>query len=227
MNELKPRRNHQALAESRVGRRVAKGLRVLGSYWVGQDSTFKFFEVNIPGAPVCSNPPNRIVSHHRWSASIPSTKPSVVMRRSTGSVPLFKSTVNCVAWLVRARSIVVCVARDAATRRWLVAHDAVTGDDVIHFNFADEDKQKYFVIQTITNFFSIRILFYYHRERFLSLSSQGGIKLQIVAQVRQGCGHITWQSWSARGSSFLSKHTKMFTTEIKINLSESRMKKFS
>lgn len=28
-----------------MGKRVAQTLRVLGSYWVGQDSTFKFFEV--------------------------------------------------------------------------------------------------------------------------------------------------------------------------------------
>ncbi len=45
VNELKPRRNHQAIAEERVGRRVAKALRVLGSYWVTQDSTFKYYEV--------------------------------------------------------------------------------------------------------------------------------------------------------------------------------------
>lgn len=44
VNQLKPRRNHRALAESRVGRRCG-GLRVLNSYWVGQDSTFKFYEV--------------------------------------------------------------------------------------------------------------------------------------------------------------------------------------
>merc|ERR1712126_72942 len=34
----------QSIAEERVGRRV-KGLRVLNSYWVGQDSTYKYFEV--------------------------------------------------------------------------------------------------------------------------------------------------------------------------------------
>lgn len=47
MNELKPKRNHQAIAEERVGRRVGKALRILGSYWVGQDSTFKFYEVRV------------------------------------------------------------------------------------------------------------------------------------------------------------------------------------
>lgn len=44
VNKLKPKRNHRVIAESRVGRRVPE-LRVLNSYWVGQDSTFKFFEV--------------------------------------------------------------------------------------------------------------------------------------------------------------------------------------
>jgi len=33
-----------SIAEERVGRRL-KGLRVLSSYWVGQDSTYKYFEV--------------------------------------------------------------------------------------------------------------------------------------------------------------------------------------
>ena len=44
INALKPNRSHRAIAEERVGRR-AKNLRVLNSYWVGQDGTFKFFEV--------------------------------------------------------------------------------------------------------------------------------------------------------------------------------------
>merc|ERR1712071_31853 len=44
VNHLKPTRNLQAIAEERVGRRCA-GLRVMNSYWVGQDSTFKFYEV--------------------------------------------------------------------------------------------------------------------------------------------------------------------------------------
>jgi len=37
-------RNLRSVAEERVGRRVG-GLRVLNSYWVGEDTTFKFFEV--------------------------------------------------------------------------------------------------------------------------------------------------------------------------------------
>lgn len=38
VNQLKPTRNLQAIAEERVGRRVAKSLRVLNSYWVAQVS---------------------------------------------------------------------------------------------------------------------------------------------------------------------------------------------
>merc|ERR1712063_247043 len=44
VNSLKPTRNLEAVAEERVGRRCG-GLRVLNSYWVGQDSTYKFYEV--------------------------------------------------------------------------------------------------------------------------------------------------------------------------------------
>lgn len=44
VNQLKPTRNLQSVAEERVGRRYPN-LRVLNSYWVNQDSTFKFYEV--------------------------------------------------------------------------------------------------------------------------------------------------------------------------------------
>ncbi|UYV69661.1 RPL15 [Cordylochernes scorpioides] len=44
VNQLKPVRNHQAIAEERVGR-ACKALRVLNSYWVCQDSTYKYYEV--------------------------------------------------------------------------------------------------------------------------------------------------------------------------------------
>ena len=45
VNEIKPSRKLQSVAEERVGRKVCGGLRVLNSYWVGEDSTYKFFEV--------------------------------------------------------------------------------------------------------------------------------------------------------------------------------------
>jgi large subunit ribosomal protein L15e len=41
---LKPHRNLQAIAESKVGI-FCGGLRVLNSYWVNQDTTFKWYEV--------------------------------------------------------------------------------------------------------------------------------------------------------------------------------------
>merc|ERR1712002_603218 len=44
VNQLKNQRSIQAVAEERVGRKCG-ALRVLNSYWVGEDSTFKYFEV--------------------------------------------------------------------------------------------------------------------------------------------------------------------------------------
>ncbi|KAF8065888.1 hypothetical protein HT031_002949 [Scenedesmus sp. PABB004] len=44
ITQLKPNRNHRSMAEERVGRKCG-GLRVLNSYWVNQDSTYKYFEV--------------------------------------------------------------------------------------------------------------------------------------------------------------------------------------
>ncbi|KAI9034377.1 ribosomal protein L15e [Hyaloraphidium curvatum] len=44
INQLKFQRSLQSVAEERVGRKCGN-LRVLNSYWVNQDSTYKFFEV--------------------------------------------------------------------------------------------------------------------------------------------------------------------------------------
>ena len=44
INQLKNQRSIQAVAEERVGR-LNQALRVLNSYWVGQDSTYKYYEV--------------------------------------------------------------------------------------------------------------------------------------------------------------------------------------
>merc|ERR1712191_27937 len=44
VNQLKYQRALRATAEERVGRR-ASNLRVLNSYWVNEDSTYKYFEV--------------------------------------------------------------------------------------------------------------------------------------------------------------------------------------
>nr|ANM86184.1 60S ribosomal protein L15-2 [Stygiella incarcerata] len=42
--QIKNKRSHRAIAEGKVGRRCSN-LRVLNSYWVGQDGTYKYFEV--------------------------------------------------------------------------------------------------------------------------------------------------------------------------------------
>jgi len=44
INQYKARRSLRALAEERIGRRRGN-LRVLNSYWVNADSTYKYFEV--------------------------------------------------------------------------------------------------------------------------------------------------------------------------------------
>lgn len=44
INQLKFRRSLRSVAEERVGK-VCGNLRVLNSYWVNQDSTYKYFEV--------------------------------------------------------------------------------------------------------------------------------------------------------------------------------------
>merc|ERR1739841_56519 len=44
INQLKFARNLQSVAEERAGKRCAN-LRVLNSYWINQDATYKYFEV--------------------------------------------------------------------------------------------------------------------------------------------------------------------------------------
>merc|ERR1711868_301626 len=44
INQLKFQRSLRSVAEERAGR-YCGGLRVLSSYWIGQDSTYKYFEV--------------------------------------------------------------------------------------------------------------------------------------------------------------------------------------
>ncbi|WJX76987.1 60S ribosomal protein L15B [Trifolium repens] len=44
VTQLKFQRSKRSVAEERAGRKLG-GLRVLNSYWVNEDSTFKYFEV--------------------------------------------------------------------------------------------------------------------------------------------------------------------------------------
>merc|ERR1711993_190738 len=69
-------RRLQSVAEERVGRHCG-GLRVLNSYWVGEDSTFKYFEVILmdPQHNAIRNNPK-----HQWiTAGVQSTENSVVL----------------------------------------------------------------------------------------------------------------------------------------------------
>merc|ERR1712176_619433 len=54
INQMKCTRNLKAMAEERVGRKNG-GLRVLNSYWVGQDGTYKYFEV------ICVDPAHNAI----------------------------------------------------------------------------------------------------------------------------------------------------------------------
>lgn len=44
VTQLKPKRSLRVIAEGRVGRKCPN-MRVLNSYWVGQDATYKYYEV--------------------------------------------------------------------------------------------------------------------------------------------------------------------------------------
>uniref|UniRef100_A0A7E4UUY6 Ribosomal protein L15 n=1 Tax=Panagrellus redivivus TaxID=6233 RepID=A0A7E4UUY6_PANRE len=95
VNQLKFARNLQSVAESRVGRRCG-GLRVLNSYWIGQDSTFKFFEVILldPAHKVIRNNPDtqwitKAVHKHREMRGLTSAGRK---SRGLGKGPRFAKT---------------------------------------------------------------------------------------------------------------------------------------
>jgi len=54
IRKLKFKRNLRSVAEERVGRRCGN-LRVLNSYWVGQDATYKFYET------ICIDPSHKAI----------------------------------------------------------------------------------------------------------------------------------------------------------------------
>eukprot|EP00921_Rhytidocystis_pertsovi_P018569 GHVQ01029395.1.p1 GENE.GHVQ01029395.1~~GHVQ01029395.1.p1 ORF type:complete len:206 (-),score=17.41 GHVQ01029395.1:292-909(-) len=45
VRKQKSSQNLRTVAEQRVGRKICGNLRVLNSYWVGQDATYKYFEI--------------------------------------------------------------------------------------------------------------------------------------------------------------------------------------
>merc|ERR1711998_491087 len=58
INQLKFKRNLQSVAEERVGKKAAN-LRVLNSYWVNQDATYKYYEV------ICVDPSHAAIRGDR------------------------------------------------------------------------------------------------------------------------------------------------------------------
>merc|ERR1712134_151279 len=65
VNSLKFQRKIQSVAEERVGKAMG-GLRVLNSYWVGEDSTYKYFET------ICIDPNHSAIRRDgeiNWIAS--------------------------------------------------------------------------------------------------------------------------------------------------------------
>jgi len=54
INQLKYQRSLKSTAEERIGRRCAN-LRVLNSYWINQDSTYKYYEV------ICVDPQHKAI----------------------------------------------------------------------------------------------------------------------------------------------------------------------
>merc|ERR1719476_16866 len=45
INQRKCKKNLQARAEFKVGKKLGSGMRILNSYWVGQDGMYKWYEV--------------------------------------------------------------------------------------------------------------------------------------------------------------------------------------
>lgn len=60
VRKQKSTRSLRARAEERVGRKICGALRVLNSYWVGQDASYKYYEVICvdPAHPSIRNDPS-------------------------------------------------------------------------------------------------------------------------------------------------------------------------
>ena len=113
MNQLKYQRSLRSTAEERVGRRCAN-LRVLNSYWINQDSTYKYFEVILvdPQHKAIRKDPriSWIVNPVHKVSSMQEVLPAL---RTDG----FCSTVSLVVSLLLERSPVVLERVMATTRR--------------------------------------------------------------------------------------------------------------
>ena len=113
MNQLKYQRSLRSTAEERVGRRCAN-LRVLNSYWINQDSTYKYFEV------ILVDPQHKAIRKDpriSWIVN-PVHKVSILVCVSrTFFTNALLSTVSLVVSLPLARSLVASARAMATTRR--------------------------------------------------------------------------------------------------------------
>lgn len=134
-------RRLQSVAEERVGRHCG-ALRVLNSYWIGEDSTYKYFEVSNSVAFVRA----WFYKCFRLSLWTHNTMPSETIQNTNGLPLVFKSTENSVVLLPKERDHVV-LARVCDTRL-KVAPPTLHGREETLWLFDDSD-----------NLFDIQILF--------------------------------------------------------------------
>lgn len=146
INQLKYQRSLRSTAEERVGRRCAN-LRVLNSYWINQDSTYKYFEVILvdPSHKAIRRDPriNWIVNPVHKVCFLPaeclkSSAATLRFGESTANELVF-STENLVASLLPARSLVAW-ARDTLTTT-LPLDEERPGSDTTPSAFGDTDKR--------------------------------------------------------------------------------------
>ena len=105
INQLKYQRSLKSTAEERVGRRCAN-LRVLNSYWINQDSTYKYFEV------ILVDPQHKAIRQDpriNWIVK-PVHKVRTTSASSSANTHMFSSTASLVVSPPLARS------REASTR---------------------------------------------------------------------------------------------------------------
>ena len=126
MNQLKYQRSLRSTAEERVGRRCAN-LRVLNSYWINQDSTYKYFEV------ILVDPQHKAIRKDPRINWIVNPVHKVSLRNflmCEDGTDLLCSTVNLVVSLPPARSPVVS-ARVMATQRLLLEGERLGRDSTL------------------------------------------------------------------------------------------------
>ena len=123
MNQLKYQRSLRSTAEERVGRRAAN-LRVLNSYWINQDSTYKYFEV------ILVDPQHKAIRRDpriNWIVNPVHKVGAFTPRVESALTDPYSSTANLVASPPPARNPVVW-ARDTDTTRPPLAEERLGRD---------------------------------------------------------------------------------------------------